>query len=60
MWTDSAQQLTITNVFSGSQTGTATSTFNYDKNNLVTQMTVTGNAARPLSYTSDSVGKQLR
>ena len=48
MWADSAQQSTITNVFSGSQTGRATSAFNYDKNNHVTQMAVTVNAAHTL------------
>ena len=37
-------------MFSGNQTGTTTSTFNYDKNNHVTQETVTGSAARTLSY----------
>jgi len=59
VWTDSAQQSTITNVFSGSQTGTTTSTFKYDKNNHVTQVTATGNAARTLSYITDSVGQVM-
>ena len=42
---------------SGNQTGTTTSTFSYDRNNPVTQVSVTGQAARVLSYTTDSVGQ---
>jgi len=55
-WFDGAEQAGISTTYSGSQTGTTTSTSYYDRNNHLTQVTTTGTGAHTNTYVESAAG----
>ena len=60
LWLDSAQQASISAIYAGAQSGTTTSTFSYDHNGHVSQVTTTGQNAHTSTYIESAAGLILQ
>ncbi|MDR3436515.1 LysM peptidoglycan-binding domain-containing protein, partial [Telmatospirillum sp.] len=56
LWLDSAQLASITATYSGAQSGTTASTFDYDRNGHVSEVVTTGTNAHTNTYTESAAG----
>jgi YD repeat-containing protein len=58
-WMDGPQQISIGNSFSGSQSGTTTSTFRYDASGHVVSVDITGQRAHRIDYVTSATGQVM-